>query len=295
MITFPTPRIDWVGLRKSCFTFSMVLVAAGAAVILTKGFRYSIEFTGGTMVQVKYDQPKTLAALRADLEKAGFAEAEPQSFSGTHAFVIRIQTEAGLDNATVDRMVAALAQADPGSKFTVEAREYVGPTVGRHLKRQAIIAIILAMIAIVIYVAFRFESPLWGAAGLTALFHDIIATAGLLALLERQIDLVMVAALLTIAGYSMNDTIVIFDRMRERGKHNRRESLAERINFSINQNISRTVITNGCVVFAVGALFFFGGPGLHDFATAMLFGAFVSTYSTVAVAVPLVYQLQGEK
>lgn len=294
MELFKTPGIDWIGKRKVFFAFSGLLLAASAASILLRGFDYSIDFVGGTMVQVTYPSPKTLSGVRDDLEKAGFSGAEPQSFTGTNAFGIRLKGGQGAQDAqVVEALIEGLRRADPRNAPRVDRREFVGPAVGRHLKRQAIFAIVFALLAIIVYVAFRFSNPLWGAAGVLALLHDVLATAGLFSMLRIQVDLVIVAALMTIAGYSINDTIVIFDRMRERMRLFRREAMGELVNASINETLSRTLITNGCVVGVVGAIFAFGGPVLHDFAIALLFGGMVGTYSTVAIATPLVYQWES--
>jgi preprotein translocase subunit SecF len=284
------PQIDWVSKRYVFFTFSGLLIATSLASIALRGFNYAIDFTGGTLVQVSYTKPKTLAELRQDVAKAGHPEAMLQSFAKTNSFNIRIKSQEKLDAAALEEFTKNLQNADPNNALRVDRREYVGPSVGRHLKRQAFFALFFALAGIVAYVAFRFTNPLWGTAGVLALFHDVLATAGLFSLLYKEIDLVIVAALLTIAGYSINDTIVIFDRMRERMRIHRKESLSELINNSINETMSRTLITNACVIAMVLILFLFGGAILHDFATAMLFGGFIGTYSTVAIATPLVYQ-----
>ncbi|MBI4424141.1 MAG: protein translocase subunit SecF [Elusimicrobia bacterium] len=297
MVLFKTPEIDWVGRRWTFFACSLALVGVSAAAILVRGFNYGIDFTGGTFLQVTYEGPKSVGDLRQALEKAGYADATPQSFSGgaKHSFGIRLKGEALMDAQTVEKFVQALKTADPEAPFRVDRKEYVGPSVGRHLKKQAIFAIIGALLAIIVYVAFRFANPLWGAAGVVALAHDVAATAGLFALTGKEVDLVIVAALLTIAGYSINDTIVIFDRMREKMRILRREPIGQVINASVNETLSRTLTTNACVLAVVLTLFVFGGPVIHDFSLAMLFGGLVGTYSTVAIATPLVYEWELRK
>lgn len=289
------PQIDWIGKRWTFFGLSLALIAVSAGAILTKGFDYGIDFTGGSFIHVTYEGPKTLAQVRADLEKAGFGAAEPQSFTGTNSFGIRLKGAEEIDAQTVEKFLSGLQAADPANKLRADRKEYVGPSVGRDLKRRAIFAILGALIAIIIYVAFRFANPLWGAAGVVALAHDVTATAGLFAITGKEVDLVIVAALLTIAGYSINDTIVIFDRMREKMRVLRREPLEQVINASINETLSRTLTTNACVLAVVICLFIFGGQVIHDFALAMLFGGFVGTYSTIAIATPLVYQWEQGK
>jgi preprotein translocase subunit SecF len=287
-------QIDWLGMRLKFFAISGVVIAACVGSILTKGFNYGIDFTGGTMVQVTYEQDKTLSSVRADLEKAGYPDAQPQSFAGGKSFSI-IFKDSAQDAAQVEVFLQKFTGIDASNKFRVDKKEFVGPSVGAHLKRQASTAIVLALLAIIAYVAVRFSNPLWGAAGVIALAHDVIVTAGIFSILGREIDLVIVAAFLTIAGYSINDTIVIFDRMREKLRVNRGAPLATIFNDSVNEMQSRTLLTNGMVLAVVVALFALGGKVIHDFALAMVIGAVTGTYSTVAIAIPLAYHLGAER
>jgi preprotein translocase subunit SecF len=183
-------------------------------------------------------------------------------------------------------------KAAAGEGLRVDRKEFVGPSVGRHLKRQALTAITLALLAIIGYVAFRFDNPLWGAAGVAAIAHDVLITAGVFSAFQLEVDLVIVAALLTIAGYSINDTIVIYDRMRDNMRHRRSDDIGTLINDSVNEMLSRTVITNGMVFTVVLALFLLGGSVIHNFAFAMLIGSIAGTYSTLAISMPLVFQFQ---
>ena len=280
-------NIDWIALRWGFFAFSGVMVAAGLAGLLLKGFNYGIDFTGGTVVQVAYEQPRVLADVRKDLEKAGYPEAQPQSFAGGKSFAIYLQSEQN-DAAFVDTFVAKLKTAS-SSPFIIERKEFVGPSVGHQLKRQALTAITLALFAIIIYIAFRFDNPLWGASAVATIAHDIIIISGVFAWMRIEVDLVIVAAFLTIAGYSINDTIVIFDRMRERLRLFRGEDLRANINNSINEMRSRTLITNGLVLAVVASLFVLGGPVIHNFAFCMLLGSIVGTYSTIGISTQLLY------
>jgi preprotein translocase subunit SecF len=286
--------IDWVAKRKLFFAVSSTLLAGSLVSIFTKGFNYGIDFTGGTLVQVTYETPKTLKELRADLGKAGFPAAQPQSFSGTSSFAILEKGADVQDPKLAEEIVAGLQKADPAAKLRVDRKEFVGPTVGKHLKRQATKAIFLAVLAIIAYVAFRFHNPLWGAAGVAAIPHDIIITAGLFSVLGLEIDLVIIAAFLTIAGYSINDTIVIFDRMRENLRSRRGVDMRTLVNDSVNECLSRTIITNSMVFAVVLALFLLGGAVIHNFALAMLVGAMLGTYSTVGVSISLLYQWAGD-
>lgn len=281
------PAIDWIDQRKYFFTISGLLCAAALAAILTKGFNYGIDFTGGTVVQVTYPQEKALEAVRADLVKAGYPQADAQSFGGGRSFALYLKG-ASQDVAVVEQFVSKFSAA-VGAGLVVDRKEFVGPTVGRHLKKQAATAIVLALLAIIIYIAFRFDNPLWGAAAVSTIAHDILLVAGLFAALQVEVDLVIVAAFLTIAGYAINDTIVIFDRMRERMRLFRGEPLRDTINSSINEMKNRTLMTNGMVLTVVACLFVLGGPVIHNFALAMLLGAVIGTYSTIAISCQLVY------
>jgi len=178
----------------------------------------------------------------------------------------------------------------PGKDFEVRRVDYVGPQVGKQLRNKGIMAILWSALFILIYVAFRFANPLWGAAGIVALVHDVAAALGLIAITQMEVDIVIVAAILTIAGYSINDTIVIFDRMRERLRSSTREPLGRVINAAINDSLSRTLLTNGMVLTVVAVLFFFGGIVIHDFALVMIAGSIIGTYSTIAIATPLIYE-----
>ena len=287
--------IDWIGKRKLFFAFSGLLMGASFFSMVTQGFNYGIDFTGGTMLQVTYPGPKTLADLRRDLAKAGFENAQPQSFAGTNSFAVFMKGTEQQGPKLAEDIIAGLEKSDSAVKLRIDRKEFVGPTVGRHIKRQAITAIVLALLAIIGYVAVRFHNPLWGAAGVVALAHDVIFTAGIFSAFKIEVDLVIVAAFLTIAGYSINDTIVIFDRMRENMRLRRAPDLRSVINLSINEMRSRTLITNGVVFSVVIALLLLGGPVIHNFALAMVIGAIVGTYSTIAIANQLVYQWSDKR
>ncbi|UPT75984.1 MAG: protein translocase subunit SecF [Elusimicrobiota bacterium] len=283
-------NIDWISKRGTFFAISGTLLAASLGSIATKGFNYGIDFTGGTLVQVAYPAERPLAAVRGDLEKAGYPEAQAQSFGGGKEFALFLKGTKDMDVSIVETFVDKFKAA--AGDVRIDRKEYVGPTVGRHLKRQALTAISLALLAIIGYVAFRFDNPLWGAAGVASIAHDVIITAGVFSALQLEVDLVIVAALLTIAGYSINDTIVIYDRMRDNMRHRRGDDLGTLINDSVNEMLSRTIITNGMVFSVVLALFLLGGSVIHNFAFAMLVGSISGTYSTLAVSMPLIYQFQ---
>lgn len=286
-------HIDFVGMRWAWFTISGLLVGGSILLMALRGLNYAIDFTGGAMIQLAYETPQSMESMRSDLAKAGFGDAAVQQFMSTKAptFSVRLKAQQEQSAAVVDQFVNALQAADAAKKFKVERKEYVGPTVGKHLKRQAILAIVLSLLGIVVYVAFRFSNVIWGIAGIIALAHDVMSLFGFYALFRMEFDLVLVAAVLTIAGFSINDTIVIFDRMREKMRAQRGEApLREVINESINETLSRTIITSFTVIMTVMALTFLGGRVLFDFSSSMLFGLIIGSYSTIAIAAPIVYQ-----
>jgi preprotein translocase SecF subunit len=227
------------------------------------------------------------------MAKAGL-ETAIQSFTGCNAYQIKVKGTQENVNEIADKIMGGFTASFPGNKFTEEKRDYVGPVVGRDLAKKALFAVVLSLFGIIVYVAFRFSNPVWGAAGVIALLHDVFLAAGALSVTNREIDLVVVAALLTLAGYSINDTIVIFDRMRENIRMFPKMHLGQLVNTSINETLSRTLLTNLTVLTVVSVLFFFGGEVINNFAFTMLLGSIFGTYSTIAIATPLVYQWEGK-
>jgi preprotein translocase subunit SecF len=290
MKLIPKTHFDFIGARYKFFALSGLIVGTSLLSLATRGINYGIDFTGGTMLQIAFEKPMALAELRAAAQRAGLQEASLQSFSGTNAFSMRLKAESVLSAETMEDDLSRLQEAVGQNKFRVDRKEYVGPSVGKHLFRQALWAIVLSLLGIVVYIAFRFENPIWGVAGVVALGHDVLATYGLFSITGSEVDLVIIAAILTIAGYSINDTIVIFDRMRENLRLKRGVGLETIINDSVNETLSRTIITNATVLAVVLILFLFGGKVIHNFAMAMVFGAVVGTYSTIAIATPFVYE-----
>jgi len=289
MTLIPKTNIDFISKRYLLFAVSGFFILLGILSIVFKGVNLGLDFTGGTMVQAKFEQPVSISELRDALKAAGI-DASIQSYVGRNAYAVSVkgrQENVGEHGAKIKD---ALASAFSGKGFTVERMEYVGPAVGRDLAKKALWALVLSFFGIIIYVAFRFSNPIWGTMGVVALLHDVFIALGFLSLTGREVDLVIVAALLTIAGYSINDTIVIFDRMRENMRLNVRMPLKELINKSINETLSRTFITNFTVLAAVLVLYFFGGDVINNFAFVMLVGSISGTYSTIAIATPLVYE-----
>ena len=300
MEIFKKPNIDFIGLRWYPIGASILVVTIGLAAIAVKGFNYSIEFTGGALIQVSFP-----AGAKADVDgvrkilEAEHLQVEVQSVESDHpTFMIREKStgdEAAVAAAVTvfaDKTMDVLTKAYPASAPTLDQKEVIGPVVGKDLRQRTLWAIFWSLFGIVLYVAYRFENPIWGIAGVVALFHDVIGVAGIFALLGLQVDLLIVTALLTVAGYSISDTIVIFDRMREKMHTERGLPLDVLINSSMNETLSRTVITVLIVQIVCVVLYAVGGPVLRDFAFAMVIGNIFGTYSSIGVAAPLVFEYQ---
>ena len=295
MELFKKPNIDFIGLRWYPISVSILVMTLSIAAMAVKGFNYSIEFTGGTLLQISFpvDSKVHVDGVRKALEGVGL-RSEIQSVEGDRpTFILREQAaDDAAATAFADKTLAVLKTAFPAVTPTLDRKDVIGPVVGKDLRRRTIWAIVLSLLGIVVYVAYRFENPIWAVAGVIALFHDVIGVAGLFSFLGLPMDLLIVTALLTIAGYSISDTIVIFDRMREKLRYERGMPLAELIDSSMNETLSRTIITVLTVQIVSIVLFFFGGPVLHNFALAMVVGNILGTYSSIGVAAPLVYEYQ---
>jgi preprotein translocase subunit SecF len=289
---FRDPRYDLIGKRRLTYVFSGVMVLVSLFSLVVQGLPYDIDFTGGTLIHVRFEQPRRVPQIRDALAAIGFGDPIIQEFGGAHEYIVRLPLKGATVEAFAevkDRVQAALA-ADPSlGALEIRRVEFVGPQVGRDLQRQAVYAVLLGLIGILLYVALRFD--LKGAvAAVIAVFHDVIVCLGALSLTHREFSLPVLAGLLTIIGYQVNDTIVAYDRLREnRAKAPLRgRSFAEQMNDAVNQTLSRTVLTASTVVLSAGVLFFFGGRTLEDFAFVVLLGSLVGTYSTVFVAGALV-------
>lgn len=284
-------HFDFIKVRKVFFALSTALALMGIVSLVMKGgAKLGIEFTGGTLIQLRFQKPLALTQLREALTKTDFSEAELQSVTGQNEFIIRAQTDPNADgSAIVAKLQEHLRQTLADNPYEVIRSEFVGPSVGRQFAKQALLAVVFSLAGIVIYVAFRFKNMVWGMAGVLALAHDVFITFGLFSVLNKEISLTVVAALLTLAGYSINDTIVIFDRIRENLRLSRKESLYDLVNRSLNETLSRTIITSFTVFLVLVSLYFFGGEVIHDFAFALLFGVVIGSYSTIFIATPLVY------
>jgi preprotein translocase SecF subunit len=277
-------HFDFVAKRWIAFSVTIILVLITIGALAVKGLNLGIDFKGGILIEAKSAQIVDTAALREELSTLNLGEIELQQFGSPNDVLIRIQRQEGDETA---QMTAVQSVRDKlGTSYEYRRVEVVGPTVGKELLRAGIMATVLAMLAISLYVAARFEWQ-FGVAALIATFHDVLTTVGLFAVLQLDFNLTSVAALLTLAGYSINDTVVIFDRIRETLRRQKAVSLRDVINDSVNQTLSRTTMTAGTTLLALLPLVAMGGPTLINFSAALTWGILVGTYSSIYVAAAL--------
>ena len=285
------PRIDFLALRKAAFVFSGLLVLMGlfAFVQIQRGkANLGVDFAGGTIVQFKAQKPFNLAEVRDVLNRHHLTDYELQDVPAKNILIVRIKQLKQTVGAAADQVTAALVQGLPDKGFVVESKAEIGASVSKDLKKAALIAIAISLAGIIIYLAWRFDLR-FGIAAAIATFHDVLTVLGIFYLLNKEITLLVVTALLTLAGYSLTDTVVVFDRIRENLRSKSKGDIGQAINTSINEVLSRTLITSGTVLMVLVALLWLGGVLLRDFALALTIGVVVGTYSSVFVASPLVY------
>lgn len=285
------PNIDFFRLRKAAFLFSSLLVALGlfAIVQIEMGnANLGVELAGGAMMQYKADKNFGLEQVRSALAKAGLSEYELQEVPSRNVLIVRTKKTAQAAGRAADQVAAVLNRRIAGNHFTLQSNAEIGASVSSDLKKAALIAIGISLVGIIVYLAWRFDRR-FGVAAAIATFHDVLTVLGIFYLLDKEITLLVITALLTLAGYSLTDTVVVFDRIRENLRSSHRQPLQQIINQSINQVLSRTIITSGTVLLVLLALLFMGGVILHDFALALLIGVVVGTYSSVFVASPIVF------
>src|SRR5499427_2598670 len=281
-------KVDWLGKRKLFLAISGGLMLLGLISLVIKGgFKYGVDFKGGTIVQVRFKQKPDIEKIRQLLRENGAADSQPQEIAGRNDVIIEFQGAKEEDASTGRSVIISALNKGFQGQFEVLSATSIGPKVGDDLKRQAVFATLYALAGILIYIAFRFEW-IYGAAAVFAVFHDTLITLGFFSLFNYEINLTVIAALLTLVGYSVNDTIVVFDRVRENLKTRRRDDFETILNDSINQTLSRTILTSGLTFLTVLALFIFGGDIINNFAFAIVIGIIVGTYSSIAVASPLV-------
>ncbi len=280
--------LNFLGKRRFAYVVSALLLLGSLGALTVQGLNFGIDFRGGILIEVRTDGPAEIGAMRSTLGGLGLGEVTLQEFGEPTDVLIRIQRQEGEEEeqaAAIEAVQAAL-----GEGIDYRRVEFVGPTVGQELIEAGTLAVLLAMGGILIYIWFRFEWQ-FGLCAVIALLHDVLSTIGLFALIQHEFNLATVAALLTIAGYSINDTVVVFDRVRENLRRYRRATLIEVLNRSLNETLSRTLMTSLTTLLALVALYFFGGAVIRDFAFALIWGVVIGTYSSIFVAVPLLLSL----
>ncbi len=276
-------NIDFMRLRKPAMIFSGVLMLMSLISLFTFKLNVGIDFTGGSIIEVGYQQAVELEPIRNALENQGFGDAIVQHFGSASEVLIRLVPDADKDKAELSSEIIGLLQAANDAEIDVRRVDFVGPQVGEELTEDGGLAVLYALIAILIYVAFRFEYR-FSLGSVAALVHDVVITLGIFSVLQLDFDLSVLAAILAVIGYSLNDTIVVFDRVRENFRKIRKKTSLEVVNISINQTISRTLMTSFTTLLVVLSLFFLGGEAIHAFAMALIIGVLVGTYSSIYVA-----------
>lgn len=285
----PGTTYDFIGKKKFTIWVSTIAILLSlGSIFLYNGLKYGVDFAGGILIQIRFSQGVDISDVRSAMEAMGSKDAMVQKFGGENEFLIRVE-KTGEDLEEVSKKIlTSLQEQFKGKTPEIRRVEVVGPKVGKDLKRKAIWAVTLSFAAILIFVAWRFKQVSFGLGGIAALVHDIIITYGAISIAGLEYSLSLMAVILTIIGFSINDTIVIFDRVRENIKKMRKENLETIFNVSINETLGRTILTSGTVMMVVLILFFFGGPVIHDFAFTLIVGLISGTYSTIYVASPVV-------
>ncbi|OOE74917.1 protein translocase subunit SecF [Salinivibrio sp. ML290] len=286
----PDMSINFMRWSKLAFVLSIAMIAASVVTLSTKWLNWGLDFTGGTLIEVGFEQPADLPQIRESLAADGFGDAVVQNFGSATDVMVRLRPRDDMEGENLGNEVLNAIKTGTGDDVEMRRIEFVGPNVGDELTEAGGLAIIIALVCILIYVSFRFEWRL-AAGAVMALAHDVIITLGIFSLFQVEVDLTIVAALLTVVGYSLNDTIVVFDRIRENFRKLRKGESDEIINASVSQTLSRTTITSGTTLFVVIALFTLGGTMIHGFAMALLIGITVGTYSSIYVASALALKL----
>jgi len=276
-------NFDFMALRKPAVLVSAALLLVSVICLVTLKLNVGIDFTGGSIIEVGYQQAVELEPIRQALEADGFGDAIVQHFGSASEVLIRLVPEADKDKAELSSQIIGLLEAASETDIDVRRVDFVGPQVGEELTEDGGLAVLYALIAILVYVAFRFEYR-FSLGAVAALIHDVVITLGVFSLLQLDFDLSVLAAILAVIGYSLNDTIVVFDRVRENFRKIRKKTSIEVVNTSINQTISRTLMTSFTTLLVLVSLFFLGGEVIHAFATALIIGVLVGTYSSIYVA-----------
>lgn len=276
-------NFDFMGKRRSAMILSGVLVTVALVTILIRGLNFGVDFTGGYTIEVGYPQAADLNSVRSALQESEFPYAEVQTFGTSRDVLIRMAPKEGIDGAKLSQEVIDTLSAVAGEQVEMRRVEFVGPQVGAELREKGGIAILVALFFIVVYIWFRFEKK-FSVGSVLALIHDVLITVGIFALFQIEFDLSVLAAILAVIGYSLNDTIVVFDRIRENFRTMRKGTPETIVNTSVNQTLSRTVITSLTTLLVLLSLYVFGGQIISGFALALIIGVVVGTYSSIFVA-----------
>src|SRR5215207_1225309 len=293
---FSNANYDFIGVRRYAYIVTAAILLPGLLYLLIAGLNYSIEFTGGTLLQVQSKTQVHVAELRSGLDREGIHGAEIQNFGAENEYVIRARvakpgSDANDTQTTANAVRAALDKVLGLGNYTVVRTEAVGPKVGGELRQKAFLAIFLSFFAVLAYLAYRFEWR-FGLAAVIATAHDILATIAFIGMLRLEVSLTVVAAVLSMVGYSLNDTIIIFDRVRENLHRYKHDSFEQILNRSVNETLPRSVLTHGTTMATLLALTIFGGEVIRPFALVMFFGVFVGTFSSIYIASPVLMAIE---
>ena len=285
-VTMKITNINFIGNRNIALIFSSVLMIISIGSLAVRGLQMGIDFTGGTLIEVGYQKPADLTMLRNTLDAEGFDDATVQNFGTAKDVLIRLKPHEGVSSADLSSKVLEAINKTTAEPASVRRVEFVGPQVGDDLAEDGFLALLYSTIGILIYIAWRFEWK-FSAGAVIATIHDVIVTLGFFSILGLEFDLTVLAAVLALIGYSLNDTIVVYDRIRENFRLLRNKSTEEIMNISVNVTLSRTIMTSLTVILVLVSLFFLGGEIIHNFSVVLLFGVFFGTYSSIFIASPM--------
>jgi preprotein translocase subunit SecF len=286
------PNIDFLKIRKLTYVFSLSILILSLVLFFTKGFNFGLDFTGGTSVQIKFNQPIKVSDIRMLLREVNLDDAMIQELGTERKEIeIRVSVKKGSSSVIVENIKKALDKKYQ-NQYEIRKIEFIDALVGSEMVKASVYSVVFVMLGILLFVGYRYE-PVFALAAIVPLFFDTLVTLGLLSLLGKEIDLTVIAALLTVLGYSLNDKVIVFDRIRENIRQRGKKNLESIINRSINVNLGRTVITSGTVLMSVIAIYFFGGESLNVFALTLLIGVILATYSSIYLAAPLILEVEG--
>lgn len=281
-------NFNFIGKRKIARIFSTALILIGVgSLIIQGGPKLGIDFTGGTSLRLQFEKGVSIGEVRSAIASLGIGNAEIKNFGDSADILIRVQEQETSGAGITDAIKAELSKVFPDNPYVERSKDSVGPKIGAELRTKTITSILIALVGMLIYITWRFEFK-FAVGAIVALFHDVIITLGVFSILQLEITLPIIAAFLTIVGYSLNDTIVVFDRIRENLKVLRRDTYETIVNTSVNQSLTRTIITSLTTLIVVLILYFFGGSVIHNFAFALIIGVLIGTYSSIFVASPIV-------